>query len=97
MKMRGFDVKNYAFEPGEHKGKNVIWIVFSYNPHLISALKENTTAKWSRSTKKWYVPDNTHYRKLLGLEPLVVGKSVVKNIHPNNLPALSRLLEQLKL
>lgn len=92
MKMRGFDVKNYAFEPGEHKGKNVVWIVFPYNPHLISALKENTTAKWSRSTKKWYVPDNTHYRKLFGLEPLVVGKSVVKNIHPNNLPALSRLV-----
>lgn len=92
-----FDVKNYSIEPGVHKGKNVIWIAFPYNQQLINDLKQNTTAQWSQSHKKWYVPDNAHYRKLFGLEPVFVGDSVMKNIHPNNLPALSRLVEQLKL
>jgi len=92
-----FDKNNYTFELGEHKSKRVIWIVFPYNHQLINDLKKNTNAKWSQSNKKWYVPDNSHYRKLFGLEPVIVGDGVMKNIHPNNLPALTRLIEQLKL
>lgn len=39
MGMMDFNVNNYSFELGEHKDKNVIWIVFPYNHNLINTLK----------------------------------------------------------
>lgn len=59
-----FVKKKIKFGPGTHHHNNVIWIVFPYDPSLIEALIKHSKAKWSSFYKKWYVPDNKHYRKL---------------------------------
>ncbi len=92
-----FNIQNYTFEIGEHKSKSVIWIIFPYNREFLTQLKNNTKAFWSQSNKKWYVPDNAHYRDLFGLEKTYYGKSAFLDISPINQYALKRYMEQLKL
>lgn len=93
----GFDIQKYDFEIGHHNEKNVIWILFPFDRDLIANLKKETTAKWSNSNKKWYVPDNAHYRKLFGIENNHYGKKALLEINPINRPAFNRFVEQLKL
>lgn len=95
--MENFNKNDYHYQPGTHKGKNVIWVKFEYNPAKISALKAATAARWSQTHKTWYVPDNAHYRALLDLPPVIVGKEVMAHIRPVNLPAFSRFQEQVLL
>lgn len=54
-------------------------------------------AKWSRSQKKWYVPDNVYYRQLFAMEAPIVGKAVLSKIHKVNLPPFRRFQEHLLL
>ncbi|NLO71877.1 MAG: hypothetical protein GX102_13220 [Porphyromonadaceae bacterium] len=75
----------------------MIWILFPYNQNLISELKKQTSAKWITTNKKWYVPDNPHYRNLFGMERNYYGKKALLDIDPINRPAFTRFVEQLKL
>lgn len=95
--IRPFDHRNYVFEPGNHNGKEVIWISFPYNQKLVLYLKNNTKASWSQSNKKWYVPDNAHYRKLFGLEIKNKAESTIKSISIVNQNAFIRYVNHLKL
>ena len=90
-----FNKQYYSFEPGQHRKQEIIWIVFPYDLKLIEHLKKFSKAKWSYSNKKWYVPDNTFYRKLFGIEREYSGKCNLIKIHEVNLPALNRFKEQL--
>lgn len=92
-----FIPENYSFEPGEHNGRKVIWVVFPYDAQLLSELKTCAKAYWSQSHKKWYVQDFAHYRDLFGMEKTYYGKAALLNISPINRPALTRFIEQLKL
>ena len=91
------DTQKYTFETGTHNDKNVIWILFPYNQNLISELKKQTSVRWSTTNKKWYVPDNPHYRNLFGMERNYYGKKALLDIDPINHPAFTRFVEQLKL
>lgn len=95
--MSSFDAGKYTFEWGMHREKKVIWILFPYDKNVISELKIHTSAKWSHTHKKWYVPDNTHYRKLFGLEPNYYGKDALTHIAPINRAAFTRYVELLQL
>ena len=90
-----FNKQYYSFEPGQHRKQEIIWIVFPYDLKLIEHLKKFSKAKWSYSNKKWYVPDNTFYRKLFGIEREYSGKCSLIKIHEVNLTALNRFKEQL--
>ncbi len=90
-----FEKHYYSFEQGEFNNQKIIWIVFPYDLKLIEHLKKFSKAKWSRSNKKWYVPDNLFYRKLFGIDQEYLGKSSLIKIHQVNLPALKRFREQL--
>lgn len=92
-----FTDKRFQFQPGEHKGKKVIWIRFERNHELITYLRSQTKARWSASQKAWYVTDNRHHRQLFGIEPAIVGKEVLNKIHIVNISAFKRFQEQLKL
>ncbi len=92
-----FNKQLYSFEIGQHRNQEIIRIIFPYDLKLIEHLKKFSKAKWSSSNKNWYVPDNTFYRKLFGLEPKSLGKSALSGIHPVNLPSLERFTEQLQL
>ncbi|MCK9480163.1 MAG: site-specific integrase [Bacteroidia bacterium] len=90
-----FNKQCYSFAPGQHRKQEIIWIIFPYDLKLIDHLKKFSKAKWSHSNKKWYVPDNTFYRKLFGIDREYSGKSALIKIHEVNLPALKRFKEQL--
>jgi len=92
-----FNTQNYTFLPGTHRHKNVIWIVFPYDRNLIDALKKHAKAQWSSSNKKWYVPDNKHYRQLFNMAPNYLSATTLNNIDAVNHPALTRYIEQLEL
>lgn len=92
-----FSDKRYSFLPGEHHGKQVIWITFEKDRELIQYLRSLTKCWWSASHKAWYVTDNRHHRQLFGLELPVTGKQVISKIHQVNLPAFQRFQELIKL
>lgn len=92
-----FHPEFYSFEPGEEHQKEVIWIGFPYDRQLINHLKTHTKAKWSHHHKKWYVPDNTHYRNLLGLEAKYFSTKQFIKIHSINQQALERYVDLLHL
>lgn len=80
-----FDSKLFNIELGVYDGKNVIWLFFEYNVHLLKMLKEHTKSKWSPLQKAWYIYDNREHRILCNLEPKIVGKSVISKISEHNL------------
>lgn len=94
-----FDRNNYQFSVGEHKGKAVIWVQFSYDKEVKDALRRYFPfAKWSATNKMWYLPDNKSIRQKLALqEKTLSGKQILQKIHPVNQPAFRILIEQLQL
>jgi len=94
-----FDSKNYKFSMGVHKDKNVIFVLFPFNPSLKQELKEKFhSVRWSNSKRCWYVPDNKSIRNELGIKPKTeMGKSVICQIQPINQDALKRMHELLLL
>lgn len=92
-----FEPQCYNFEIGTHQNKKVIWIAFPYNTKLIQHLKQHTSAQWSRSNKKWYVLDKTSYRKLFGIEAMVMSSHVLADVNAVNHSAFNRFVEQLQL
>lgn len=79
-----FDSTKYIFQLGEHKGNDIIWVVFPNDTMLINALRQSVIAHWSHTQKCWYVQDVQHYRALFGLPPKSIGKNALMLIHPIN-------------
>ena len=94
-----FNPQNYQFSTGEHHNFNVIFIRFPYNLLLKNELKEKfPVAQWDGFIKCWLLPDVNSIRKEIGMAPkLEMGKAVINQIHPVNLPALERMNELLLL
>lgn len=92
------DFSQYIFSPGFHKGQAVIFIMFEFSLLKKNELrKEFPRAKWSRSLKKWYLPDTRSLRNLLGIEEKLIGKRKYLEISPINQIELDKCINQLKL
>ncbi len=89
--------QHFSYEITTHQQKAVIFIRFDHNSQTNQEVKKLKGAKWSRSEKTWYVPDNQHYREKFDLQPNRVGKDVLVHIHPENQPALQLFIETLQL
>jgi integrase/recombinase XerD len=87
----------YRYETDLHDHKEVIFIYFKYDNELNKEVKKYAGAKWSRLKKAWYVPNNTQYRRLFGLQHQLAGKNVLSHIHPVNQPELQLFIETLQL
>lgn len=92
-----FNIQLYNFEPGEHRGKKVIWIRFPYTLEAKNHLREHVSAKWSNTQRSWYVPDVPVYRKLFGLKnpKPKLSKEVMVKIHPINQTEIDRYISQM--
>ncbi len=95
--LNNFMTKNFTFQLGSHKRKEVIWIIFPYNADLIKFLKSNFKPFWSNSLKMWYVYDTVFNRKLIGLEQKLFSNTLFFEIAPENQQALQKYIEQLQL
>ncbi|MBU4539444.1 MAG: site-specific integrase [Weeksellaceae bacterium] len=92
-----FNPDLYDISLGEHAGKEIIWLRFPYEASLVLMLKSNSRARWSRTQKSWYIPDNQRNRLLCNLKPKNIGKQALSKIHPVNLPAFNAYHDQLVL
>lgn len=90
-----FDPQAFKISLGSHRGKNVIWLEFDYNPKLIALLKTETKAHWSQSRKAWYLADNRQNRSLCRLQHNIVGKEVLTQINAINLPEFHKFQKSL--
>lgn len=89
--------KNISFSPGTHKGKEIIWINFTYNLPTKNYVKNQIKAQWSNTEKKWYVDDNPNHRKHFQLPEKFYSNTAIGTVHPNNLAAMELFVKQLKL
>lgn len=85
------------YEPALYKGMAVIFIRFEYDRELNARIRKLVGVQWSHTEKAWHVPNNAHYRRQFGLAAPLAGKDVLAHIHPNNIPALTKLVETLRL
>ncbi|MGZ8565264.1 MAG: tyrosine-type recombinase/integrase [Kaistella sp.] len=92
-----FNPDLYDISLGQHAEKEIIWLRFPYQPDLVLMLKANSRARWSRSQKSWYIPDNQRNRLLCNLKPKNLGKEALSKIDPANIPAFSAYHDQLVL
>ncbi|MBE0650811.1 MAG: recombinase, partial [Bacteroidales bacterium] len=55
-----------------HNGKDIVTLKFDYDQELISVLKTNTGARWSRGHRFWYLPkEEFNLRKVFNvLKPI---------------------------
>ncbi|MDH4472734.1 MAG: tyrosine-type recombinase/integrase [Fluviicola sp.] len=64
-----FDAQKLTFKHAQHRNQQVIFCLFPYDPKLLKDFRNAfPSAKWSRTNKAWFVPDNTLYRKRLGIQ-----------------------------
>lgn len=64
-----FNLQKLTFKHTEHRNQRVIFCFFPYDPQLLKDFRSAfPSAKWSRTNKAWFVPDNTLYRNRLGIE-----------------------------
>ncbi len=90
--------EQYNFIIGTHKSKKVIWIRFEYNKELITKLRTRfSSAKYSATTKAWYLPDLPAVRTQLGIDQKSVLQKYLAKIPPTNQPALTNFYNQLHL
>lgn len=82
---------------GKFDGKDVIWLPFPYNTHLLKLIKSHYGAHWSQVKKCWYLIDNNQHRLELNIPLQSIGKNTILHIHPVNQAAYTRLLDTLKL
>src|SRR5690606_37468036 len=94
--MEVVDLSGFDFREGRHKDAAVIWIDFKYDRAKIDLIK-SLKGRWSKSEKCWYVPDNTHFRTLFGLEIPPVGKGVLSRLSRVNARELQRMKEVLQM
>ncbi len=51
-----------TFEPGTHRNRSVIFILYKYNDELNMAVKTLTFASWSQTKLKWYIYESEFNR-----------------------------------
>lgn len=90
------NLSEFTFREGTHKNSKVIWMSFKYDQAKNDWAK-SLNGRWSRSEKCWYVPDNTHFRTLFGMEIPPVGKGVLYRLSPVNARELQRMKELLQM
>lgn len=74
-----------TFEFKEHRNQKVIFCKFPYDPIQLQMFRnEYPSAKWSRTYRGWYVPDNTLYRNRLGIELPEQGSRYLAKMHATN-------------
>lgn len=92
---------NIRLEPGKHHGNKVVWYRFTYNTHLIEAVKQLPGIRYSGSQKSWYQPAD-HFNLRSAFEQLktiaYIDYSALKTAHPsrqkNNQPAFKNRKEK---
>ena len=85
------------FELAEHNGREVIFMLFDYDPDLNRQAKTLQGIKWSKTRKAWYVRDTAEYRRMFGIASKVLTISAERKISEVNRPAMQKLIETLKL
>jgi integrase/recombinase XerD len=74
MMKSNLDINAIKFEFREHRNQNVILCKFNYDPNFIQLFKKDfPSAKWSRTLKSWYIPNNTLYRNRLNIPNPEIG------------------------
>lgn len=64
-----FNMQKLTFRHAEHRNQNVIFCLFLYDLILLKDFRSAfPSAKWSRTNKAWFVPDNSLYRNQLGIQ-----------------------------
>lgn len=90
--------KEFSYDFGIHRNKEVIWIKFEKDWNLIRKVKTLPNVKWSHSQKTWYVPDQTYFRNYLNLNSkFPLGQRILSAIHPINQESIFKLYEELRL
>ncbi|UOE42252.1 site-specific integrase [Chryseobacterium suipulveris] len=92
------DPEIFTVTEGEHNGRAVLWISFSYSKDAVQEIKQKLPeAKWSQSNKKWYLQNSNSNRIKLGLSERTVGKEVLSKIPEHNLQPFNDFVNCLKL
>jgi site-specific recombinase XerD len=92
------DTNNYKFSPGNHRGKNVIWVHFQYNQTLLNQFRERyPSAKWSQSNKSWYLADLATVRNSLTIAKKDPHLNLLSKIDAENKEAFQEYYDQLRL
>lgn len=92
------DYKPFTFTTGKHYDKNVIFISFEKDYKLIEQIKKLVGSKWSKTHRKWYVPDVISYRKEFGINlEKPISQKLIQKIHPINRDSIFQLVDYLKL
>jgi integrase/recombinase XerD len=74
MMTNNFNKNKINFEKTEHRNQKVILCKFPYDPNLLQQfVNQFPTAKWSRTLKSWYLPDNTLFRNRLNIPNPEIG------------------------
>lgn len=90
--------KEFSYEFGMHRNREVIWIKFQKDWNLIRKVKTLSNVKWSSTQKSWYVPDQAYFRKYFNLiEKFPLGQKLRSSIHFINQESIIKLHEELKL
>lgn len=95
MENTQFNPGLFRYETGTHNREEVIWILFEKNYELIKMLKKFTPAMWSANQVCWYVPDTVANRSLFQMEPKILGRQALAQIHPINMQALVDLQNEI--
>ncbi len=92
------DLQKYNFVTGTHRQKKIIWIQFKYNQMLLRDLRERfPSAKWSNSTKCWYMPDLDSVRKALHIPLQNIENKILASLPDVQKPAMLNFIKQLRL
>lgn len=91
-------ITEIAYELGNHKGIDVIYIRFERNAEMNQRVRKLIGVKWSNTQKAWYVRDSAFYRAKFQLAPKIpIGKEVLSQIHNVNQAALHKFIQTLQL
>ncbi|HMU97759.1 MAG TPA: hypothetical protein PKA15_03130, partial [Chitinophagales bacterium] len=75
-------LNKYKFEIGQHRDKNVIWVLFPNDATLRNELKQHfPSVQFSGSKKCWYLSDPKKNRVNLKLVQNGIGVDLVHQIH----------------
>lgn len=74
-----------SFEETVHRNLKILLCKFPYDPQLLKLFRQDfPSAKWSRTLQSWYVPNNTLYRKQLGLSLPEIGDNWLPKLYEYN-------------
>lgn len=77
---------NIVLEPGNHRGKDVVFVKFPYDKELVNAVRAIDGAQWSQGKNTWYITKNSFNLNTLfnKLKPSAfIDYSMLKSIPSN--------------